>query len=98
MLLNHISESLPAVLFAYWIAKLLTRSIAIRTYHTPVAFMAVQFVAMVSGATFSHEITGTNFTMWCLGTAFILFIVVQTGLKKIASRKTALNNEIGNEG
>ncbi|HHZ9435024.1 TPA: hypothetical protein ACWLZK_002398 [Klebsiella quasipneumoniae] len=89
MFLNQVSESLAAVLIAYWIAKQLTRFRAIRTYLTPVAFMAVQFVAMVSGVAFSHEISGTNFTMWCFGTAIILFIAAQTGLKKIVLRRNA---------
>lgn len=90
--LIHISKSLAAVLLAYWVAKMFTRFIAIRTYLTPVFFLVVQIVAMTSGVTFSREISGNNFTMWTCGVAIIIFIIAQVILKKIVvKRRDKLN-------
>lgn len=82
-----LSESLAAVLLAYWIAKIITRFIAIRTYFIPVLFLVVQVVAMISGVAFSDENSGQHFTMWTCGIAIIIFIVVQVALKKFVVKK-----------
>ena len=87
----HISESLACVLLAYWISKMVTRFIAVRSYFTPAIFLVVQVVAMISGIAFSHENSGASFTMWTCGAALILFIVTQVVLKKIMLKNTAVS-------
>jgi len=86
-----LSESIAAVLIAYWIAKMITRFIAIRSVYTPFVFIASQTIAMFFGVALSHENTGPRFTMWTCGCAFIVFIIVQTIMKKILIKRALVD-------
>lgn len=87
----QLSESLAVVLLVYWLAKIITRFIAIRIYVTPLVFIVVQVIAIISGVTFSRESSGPHFTMWTCGIAIIIFIAVQVVLNHILVKKSADN-------
>jgi hypothetical protein len=87
LFLMALAESLASVLLAYWIAKLLIKFNGVRTLVTPVVFFILQVVSFIFASAVTHKNTGTDYAMWTCGIAFVLFVISQFIIKRIASKQ-----------
>ncbi|PTA87939.1 hypothetical protein C9415_25600 [Kluyvera sp. Nf5] len=63
---NSLAESLPPVLLAYWMAKMLSRFFSVRSMATPFLFFIVQVMAFIGAGAVTHQMTGTDYAMWVM--------------------------------
>lgn len=84
---NSLAESLPPVLLAYWMAKMLSRFFSVRTMATPFLFFIVQVMAFIGAGAVTHKMTGTDYAMWTAGIAFVLYLVLMFIVKNMNQPK-----------
>lgn len=84
---NSLAESLPPVLLAYWLAKMLSRFFSVRSMATPFLFFIVQVMAFIGAGAVTHQMTGTDYAMWTAGIAFGLYLGLMFIVKNMNYQK-----------